>query len=46
MKANFHKLIRTAFGALTNNQRMELMNILAPAINRGEIKVEVTGPLF
>jgi len=37
---------RAAFGLLTNDQRMELMNILAPAINRGEITVEVTGPLF
>ncbi|MGE0821618.1 MAG: hypothetical protein AB7G75_17535 [Candidatus Binatia bacterium] len=37
---------RDAFGQLTNNQRMELMNILAPAINNGEVKVEVTGPLF
>jgi hypothetical protein len=37
---------RAAFGALTNNQRMELMNILAPAINNGEVKVEVAGPLF
>jgi hypothetical protein len=37
---------RAAFGLLTNNQRMELMNTLAPAINNGEIKVEVTGPLF
>ena len=37
---------RSAFGLLTNNQRMELMNMLAPAINRGEITVEVTGPLF
>ena len=37
---------RAAFGALTNNQRMELMNTLAPAINNGEIKVEVIGPLF
>jgi hypothetical protein len=36
----------TAFGQLTNDQRMELMNILAPAINNGEIEVEVTGPLF
>jgi len=31
---------------LTNNQRMELMNVLAPAINSGAVKVEVTGPLF
>ena len=37
---------RAAFGLLTNNQRMELMNILAPAINNGEVKVEVIGPLF
>ena len=37
---------RSAFGQLTNNQRMELMNILAPAINNGEVKVEVHGPLF
>ena len=37
---------RAAFGQLTNNQRMELMNILAPAINNGEVKVEVNGPLF
>jgi hypothetical protein len=37
---------RAAFGALTNDQRMELMNVLAPAINNGEVKVEVTGPLF
>jgi hypothetical protein len=37
---------RDAFGQLTNTQRMELMNMLAPAINGGEITVEVTGPLF
>jgi len=37
---------RAAFGALTNTQRMELMNTLAPAINNGEVKVEVMGPLF
>jgi hypothetical protein len=37
---------RSAFGLLTNTQRMELMNILAPAINGGGVKVEVTGPLF
>jgi hypothetical protein len=37
---------RDAFGQLTNTQRMELMNMLAPAINGGEIKVEVDGPLF
>jgi hypothetical protein len=37
---------RAAFGQLTNTQRMELMNILAPAINNGQVKVEVMGPLF
>ena len=37
---------RSAFGLLTNTQRMELMNILAPAVNNGEVKVEVMGPLF
>jgi hypothetical protein len=37
---------RAAFGQLTNDQRMELMNTLAPAINNGEVKVEVMGPLF
>ena len=37
---------RAAFGQLTNNQRMELMNTLAPAINNGDVKVEVNGPLF
>lgn len=37
---------RAAFGQLTNNQRVELMNLLAPAINNGEVKVEVMGPLF
>ena len=38
--------LRFAFGLLTNNQRMELMNTLAPAVNGGEVKVEVIGPLF
>ena len=37
---------RAAFGQLTNNQRMELMNMLAPAVNGGEVTVEVIGPLF
>jgi hypothetical protein len=37
---------RAAFGLLTNDQRMDLMNILAPAVNNGEVKVEVMGPLF
>jgi hypothetical protein len=37
---------RATFGQLTNDQRMELMNVLAPAINNGQVKVEVMGPLF
>ena len=37
---------RAVFGVLTNTQHLDLMNILAPAINSGEITVEVTGPLF
>jgi hypothetical protein len=37
---------RAAFGQLTNTQRVELMNILAPAINSGAVNVEVTGSLF
>jgi hypothetical protein len=40
------EIFRAAFGQLTNNQRMELMNVLAPAINNGQVKVEVMGPLF
>lgn len=37
---------RTAFVQLTNDQRTELMKVLAPAVNNGEIAVEVNGPLF
>ena len=37
---------RATFGQLTNTQRMELMNVLAPSINNGDVKVEVMGPLF
>jgi hypothetical protein len=37
---------RSAFMGLTNDQRAELMHMLAPAVNRGEITVEVSGPLF
>jgi hypothetical protein len=36
----------SALGLLTNNQRMELMDRLIPAVNRSEIAVEVHGPLF
>jgi type IV secretory pathway VirB10-like protein len=35
-----------AFGQLTNNQRMKLINVLTPAINNGHVEVEVMGPLF
>lgn|GEM_PF-5359576 len=31
---------------LTNDQRTGLMQMLAQAINHGEVKVAVTGPLF
>jgi Arc/MetJ-type ribon-helix-helix transcriptional regulator len=41
-KRTFHD----AFVQLTNDQRMEVMQTLAPAINRGEIAVETSGPLF
>jgi hypothetical protein len=37
---------RAAFIQLTNDQRTELMQLLAPAINGGAVEVEVTGPLF
>lgn len=37
---------RAAFSHLTNEQRAELMRTLAPAINRGELQVEIRGPLF
>lgn len=36
----------SALGPLTSHQRMELMDKLIPAVNRGEIAVEVHGPLF
>jgi hypothetical protein len=36
----------SALGLLTSNQRMELMGRLIPAVNTGEVKVEVNGPLF
>ena len=37
---------REAMGHLTKEQHLELMEILIPAINCGEIKVETAGPLF
>jgi hypothetical protein len=40
------RMFRDAFVQLTNDQRMEIMNMLAPAINRGDISVETSGPLF
>ena len=36
----------SAAGLLTSNQRTELMDRLIPAVNNGEVKVEVNGPLF
>ncbi len=40
------EMFRAAFGHLTRDQLMELTSILAPAVNNGEVKVEVIGPLF
>lgn len=40
------EMFRAAFGHLTREQLMELTSILAPAVNNGEVKVEVFGPLF
>ena len=40
------EIFRAAFVQLTNEQRTELMKALAPAVNSGEIVVEVNGPLF
>jgi hypothetical protein len=42
-------VVRTAvdaLGQLTKEQYLELMEILIPAINRGEIKVETAGPFL
>ena len=38
--------LRVTMGQLTREQHEELMELLLPAINRGEIKVETSGPLF
>ena len=38
--------LRVSMGQLTREQHEELMELLLPAINRGEIKVETSGPLF
>lgn len=40
------RTFRDIFPQLTNDQRMEVMQMLTPAINRGEIIVETSGPLF
>ncbi|MGH8513202.1 MAG: hypothetical protein ACREV8_04540 [Gammaproteobacteria bacterium] len=40
------EMFRAAFGHLTRDQLMELTSILAPAVNDGEITVEMRGPLF
>jgi hypothetical protein len=38
--------LRVTMGQLTREQHDELMELLLPAINSGEIKVETTGPVF
>jgi hypothetical protein len=37
---------RHALASLTGTQQQELLELLLPAVNRGEIKVETVGPLF
>jgi hypothetical protein len=37
---------RHALTSLTGKQQEELLELLIPAVNRGEIKVETVGPLF
>lgn len=37
---------RHALASLTSTQQQELLELLLPAVNRGEIKVETVGPLF
>ena len=46
LTTNSKETFRAAFGLLTNDQRMELMNMLASVVYGGEITVEVIGPLF
>lgn len=38
--------LRETMGQLTKEQHEELMELLLSAINRGEVKVQTTGPLF
>ena len=38
--------LRETMGQLTREQHEELMELLLPAINRGELAVETVGPLF
>jgi hypothetical protein len=40
------QILRETMGQLTAEQHQELMALLLPAINRGEIVVETVGPLF
>lgn len=40
------RTFRDAFVQLTNEQRMEVMQLLASSIGRGAIMVDTTGPLF
>jgi hypothetical protein len=37
---------RHALTSLTGKQQQEILELLIPAVNRGEIKVETVGPLF
>jgi hypothetical protein len=43
---NDAQALRDAFVELTNEQKMEVMRTLVPAINQGTIVVETSGPLF
>lgn len=40
------RVLNDALGQLTEEQFLDVMEQLLPAINRGEISVETTGPLF
>jgi len=40
------RAFREALGQLTKEQHQELMELLLPAINRGEVAVETSGSLF
>jgi ATPase subunit of ABC transporter with duplicated ATPase domains len=40
------EILSAAIAHLTRDQMMELTGTLVPAVNSGEVKVEVSGPLF